>query len=156
MALTFSLSFCLSFSPRSFETAKEEVGNSMRAACVSTVSYNFSYFLSRLPAVLFACALLQYICIFAGNIRRSPQPRVCGIDQVRYRHVNTTKDAKYEKKKKTTRYKLLLYPFLKFLFRLVFYLNLLIYFEYANIRAHDQKFPCPEIPQRRGSLDRFL
>lgn len=56
-----SLSLFLS---RPFETVKEEVEKIACAlpACVSNVSYNFSYFLSRLPAVLFACLLTARIC----------------------------------------------------------------------------------------------
>lgn len=57
------LSFSL-FLSRPFETVKEEVEKIACAlpACVSNVSYNFSYFLSRLPAVLFACLLTAHIC----------------------------------------------------------------------------------------------
>lgn len=62
MAFLLSLSLFLSFRP--FGTVKEEVEKIAcalpAAACVSNVSYNFSYFLSRLPAVLFACVFLRH------------------------------------------------------------------------------------------------
>lgn len=83
-------SLFLSFSPRPFGTAKQEVGKIAcalpAAACVSNVSYNFSYFLSCLPAVLFACALLRrYVRGEPARISRltfvAPQPRVCKTDE---------------------------------------------------------------------------
>jgi len=66
-------------------------------------------------------------------------------------NVNTTENAKYKKKRLVTSF--------FFIYFLNFYSGLFFLLKFINILrtgAHDQKFPRPEIPQRRGSFDRFL